>query len=160
MNNLHQLLTRLADAEFEFVVVGGYAAVLHGSAFVTNDLDVCALLSPEHVAKLRQALVDLHPVHRMTKQKLSFLDHPKGGGPVNNLYLETDGGVIDELGNVLGLGDYHRLKEGAIEVTLFGRRCRVISLADLITAKEAMGREKDLLTAKELRAIAAKRKGA
>jgi hypothetical protein len=34
----------------------------------------------------------------------------------------------------------------------------VISLEDLITAKEAMGREKDLLTAKELRAIAARRK--
>jgi len=44
----------------------------------------------------------------------------------------------------------------AVEVPLFGRRCRVISLEDLITAKEAMGREKDLLTTKELRAIAAK----
>ena len=32
-----------------------------------------------------------------------------------------------------------------------------MSLTDLIAAKEAMGREKDLLTAKELRAIAAKR---
>jgi hypothetical protein len=41
---------------------------------------------------------------------------------------------------------------------LFGRRCRVISLEDLIRAKEALGREKDLLAAKELRAIAEKQK--
>jgi len=158
MNNLHQLLLKLADADLEFVVVGGYAGVLHGSAYVTNDLDICALLSPEGVEKLRGALANLHPVHRMTAQKLSFLEHPPAGQSVNNLYLETDGGIIDVLGNVLGVGDYVRLKETAIVVPLFGRRCRVISLADLITAKEAMGREKDLLTAKELRAIAAKRK--
>lgn len=61
------------------------------------------------------------------------------------------------LGNVLGIGDYQALARHAIEVPLFGRKCRVISLEDLIAAKEAMGREKDLLTAKELRAIQAKR---
>lgn len=97
----------------------------------------------------------------MTPKKLSFLDHPPAGQPVNNLYLETEGGILDVLNNVLGVGDYHhyhRLRQNAIEVPLFGRKCHVISLEDLIQAKEAMGREKDLLTAKELRAIAAKRK--
>jgi hypothetical protein len=64
---------------------------------------------------------------------------------------------LDVLSNVLGVGDYHRLQQNAVEITLFGRKCRVISLADLIAAKEAMARDKDLLTAKELRAIAAKR---
>ena len=58
---------------------------------------------------------------------------------------------------MLGIGAYQELARNAIEVPLFGHRCRVISLEDLIKAKEAMGREKDLLTAKELRAIAAKR---
>lgn len=42
-------------------------------------------------------------------------------------------------------------------IPLFGHDCAVISLPDLITAKEALGREKDLLAVKELRAIAAKR---
>jgi len=41
----------------------------------------------------------------------------------------------------------------AIEVELFGRTVSVISLEDLIAAKEALGRDKDLLAAKELRAI-------
>ena len=39
-----------------------------------------------------------------------------------------------------------------------GRNYAVMALEDLIAAKEALGREKDLLTAKELRAIAAKRR--
>ena len=40
----------------------------------------------------------------------------------------------------------------------FQMNYHVMSLEDLIAAKEALGREKDLLAAKELRAIAAKRK--
>ena len=157
MKSLHVLLQRFADAGVEFVVVGGFAGVLHGSSYVTEDLDICAVMSPGTVAKLRAILADLHPVHRMTPNRLSFLDYPPAGQPLANVYLETDAGVVDVLGSVLGLGDYHALIRHAIEVPLFGRKCLVISLADLITAKEAMGREKDLLTAKELRAILAKR---
>jgi len=160
MKSLHLLLQRFADAGLEFVVVGGFAGVLHGSSYVTNDLDICAVMSPETIAKLRETLADLKPVHRMTHKKLSFLDHPPAGQALTNVYLETDAGIVDVLGSVLGLGDYHALVRNAVEIPLFGRRCRVISLEDLIKAKEAMGREKDLLTAKELRAIAAKRQSA
>lgn len=157
MQSLHLLLQRFADAGFEFVVVGGYAGVLHGSSLVTNDLDICAVLSSENVQKLRTVLADLHPVHRMTHKKLSFLEHPAAGTPVANLYLETDGGIVDVLSSILGVGDYGRLRRAAVEIPLFGRKCPVISLEDLITAKEAVGREKDLLAVKELKAIAAKR---
>ncbi len=157
MKSLHVLLQRFADAGLEFVVVGGFAGVLHGSSYVTNDLDVCAVMSPETIVKLREALADLHPVHRLTPQRLSFLEHPPAGQPLANVYLETDAGIVDMLGSVLGIGDYHALVRQAIEVPLFGRKYRVISLEDLIKAKEALGREKDLLTAKELRAIQAKR---
>lgn len=157
MKSLHLLLQRFADADLDFVVVGGFAGVLHGSSYVTDDLDVCALLTPENISKLRVALGDLHPVHRITHKKLSFLEHPPKGQKLLNLYLETDAGVVDVLGAILGVDGFDTLRKNAIEIPLFGRRCRVISLKDLISAKEAMGREKDLLTAKELRAIAAKR---
>jgi len=157
MKSLHLLLQRFIDAGLEFVVVGGFAGVLYGSSYVTDDLDICAVLTPETVDKLRSALGDLHPVHRITHKKLSFLEYPPAGQPLANLYLETDAGVVDVLGKILGLESFEALRRNAVEIPLFGRRCPVISLADLITAKEAMGREKDLLTAKELRAIAAKR---
>lgn len=158
MKSLHVLLQKFADAGLEFVVVGGFAGVLHGSAYVTDDLDICAMMSPETVAKLRIALATFHPVHRMSHRRLSFLDHPPEGEPVTNLYLETDAGVVDILGSVMGIGDYEALTRNAVQVPLFGHKCRVISLEDLIAAKEALGREKDLLVAKELRAIQAKRK--
>jgi adenine deaminase len=46
------------------VIVGGFAATLHGSSLVTRDLDVCAILSDQNVEKLRDALRDLQPTHR------------------------------------------------------------------------------------------------
>ncbi|HEY7640475.1 MAG TPA: hypothetical protein VH814_12175 [Steroidobacteraceae bacterium] len=75
---------------------------------------------------------------------------------MNNLYLETDLGPVDFLGSINGIGDFERVRAAAMEIELFGRRCRVISLQDLIQAKEALGRDKDILAAKELRAIAEK----
>lgn len=47
MQSLHLLLQKLNDAGLDFVVVGGFAGVLHGSAYVTNDLDICMVMSPE-----------------------------------------------------------------------------------------------------------------
>ncbi len=67
-------------------------------------------------------------------------------------------GVVDILSSVEGLGDFARLKNAAEKFEIDGRVCWVISLEELIVAKEAVGRGKDKLTAVELRVIAAKRK--
>jgi predicted nucleotidyltransferase len=159
MQSFNELLQRLADSGIPFVIVGGYAAVAYGSTLVTRDLDICALLSSENVAALRRVLADSNPRHRMTAERLSFLEPPKADR-VRDMYLETDVGVIDILSEILGVGDFERLRQKAETVRVAGREYRLIALEDLIAAKEAMGREKDLLAVKELRAIASKRKQA
>lgn len=159
MSDLQKLLLRLADASVEFVLVGGYAAMLHGSSMLTRDLDVCIALTPATIERLRMVLGDTHPWHRMTAPRISFLDEPRDGVALSNLYLSTDLGTLDLLGSITGVGDYARVARDAVEVELFGRRLRAISLDDLIRAKEALGRDKDLITAKELRAIREKLRG-
>jgi len=156
IQDFNRLLHRLADSDLEFVIIGGFAAVTHGSALMTRDLDICVLLNHENVERLRKLLADWNPKHRMTAEKLSFLEFPTSDS-VQNLYLETDYGVIDILSSVMGVGDFDRLRGNAEIFEIRGREYPVISLADLIAAKEACGREKDLLAAKELRAIAEKR---
>jgi predicted nucleotidyltransferase len=153
VSDINHLLQRLCDAEIDFVIVGGFAGILHGSSLTTRDLDVCALLTQENVSKLREAFRDLHPVHRLSGQKLSFLDNPAPDVKLNNLYLGTDLGPVDFLSDVLGVGDFESVRKNAVEVELFGRRCRVISLDDLIRAKEALSRDKDHQAVTQLRAI-------
>lgn len=126
---------------------------MHGSNLLTRDLDVCAVLSAENVDKIRDAFRDLHPTHRMTPQRLSFLENPDRGTELENLYLQTDLGALDLRGSIMGVGEYERVLAGSIEIEMFGRGVRVIGIEDLIRAKESLGREKDLLAAKELRAI-------
>lgn len=153
MTELNRLLKRLFDAEIDFVIVGGFGAMLHGSSLLTRDLDVCAVLTAENVEKLRATFVDLHPTHRLTPQRVSFLENPDRGTALKNLYLQTDLGPLDLMSSITGLGDFARVLAGSIEIDLFGHRTRVIGLEDLILAKETLGREKDLLVVKELRAI-------
>jgi hypothetical protein len=117
---LSQLIQTLCDSDIDFVVVGGFAALLHGSSLMTRDLDVCALLSNDDVEKLRVALHKFHPTHRLTPQRLSFLGNPEPGEPVKNLYLETDLGAVDLLSSIQGVGDFARVRAGSIEIELFG----------------------------------------
>ncbi len=155
---LHHLIQRLSEAEIDFVIVGSFAGMLHGSSLVTRDLDVCAVLSRENVARLRDVLGDLNPTHRQTPQRLSFLDNPAPDVEVKNLHLGTTLGPMDILSSIKGVGGYARVREASVEVEIFGRRCRVISIEDLIRAKESLARPKDLLAAQELRAILEQRK--
>jgi predicted nucleotidyltransferase len=153
VTELNRLLQLLSDADIPFVIVGGFAGVLHGSSLVTRDIDVCAVLTEENVSKLRQALRELNPTHRFTPQRLSFLSETGDNAGWQNLYLQTEIGPIDILSSITGVGDFERVNAGAISVELFGRQIRVIGIDDLIAAKEALGRDKDKLAAKELRAI-------
>ena len=153
MTELNRLLQRLSDAKIDFVIVGGFAAVLHGSSLLTRDLDVCAVLTAENLDKLRDVFRDFHPVHRMTPQRLSFLENPDPGVPLNNLYLQTDLGPLDLLSTITGVGDFERVRAASIQVELFGKNINVMAIEDLIKAKQALGREKDWLAVKELRAI-------
>lgn len=153
MKNLNNLLKLLLENNVDFVLVGGFASTLYGSTMVTRDIDICYACTPENIENLRNILKDLHPVHRQTPNKLSFIEIPKELQGINNLYLDTDLGTLDILSQITGVGDYEQVKSKCIEVSVFGHKCKVISLDDLIAAKKALGRNKDLLVAKELEEI-------
>lgn len=159
MQNLKTLLKNLLENEIDFVLIGGFAAVVHGSTLVTQDLDICAAITDEQIEKLRKALKDINPIHRMnTKAKLSFLEHPQEIKGISNIYLKTDLGVLDILSETQPAGNFAEIKKRAIEISLFGHRCKVISIEDLIRVKEAMKRPKDLMTVEELRLVQKKSK--
>lgn len=150
------LINKLSESGVDFVLIGGVAASAYGSTYVTHDLDVCAVLTPGNIEKLRRVLEDLHPKHRMMIPKKSFLEIPENLEGINNLYLSTDAGVLDLISSVVGVGDFSEVRKSAIEISVFGNKCKVISLDDLIKCKKTLKRPKDLLVATELEAICQK----
>lgn len=51
-----RIVSALAEAQCQFVIVGGLNAVLHGAPIVTQDLDVCYRRTPENLTRLSKAL--------------------------------------------------------------------------------------------------------
>ena len=153
-DNLKLLLERLLKHEIDFVLAGGLAAVVHGSPAVTQDIDICVAINETQVQKLRTALRDLSPKHRMNPNfKPSFLEYPEKLEGVANIYLETNLGVLDILSELKPVGSFERISQNAITVSLYGHTCKVISLDDLIAIKETMTRPKDKEALGHLREI-------
>ena len=147
------MLTTLAGGGVEFVLVGGYAAVAHGVTLVTQDVDVCCRFTKENLLRLQTVLAQLHPRHRMTPDKLPLDLTDELCRRLKNLYLETDLCVLDCLSEVKGVGGYEDVLSHSIEVKHPGGTFRVLDLATLIQAKEAMDRPQDRLALAQLRAI-------
>jgi hypothetical protein len=153
MPELESLLERLIRQQVEFVVVGGFAAVAHGVTLLTLDIDVCCRFSPENLLKIQAAIADLHPVHRMTPDRIPLRLTTANCVELQNLYLDTDYGQLDCLGIVLGIGDYDEVEEQSVKINLPGGECRILGIDGLIQAKKAMGRARDKQTILQLKAI-------
>ena len=70
-----------------------------------------------------------------------------------NFTLTTEGGALDLMGEVAGLGDYEAVKAYAEEVELYDYQVWVLTVEGLIRFKEAPGRPKDLQLPPELKAL-------
>ena len=156
MQNLSELTRRLIEARVEFVLIGGFAAVAHGVTLVTRDVDICCRFTEANLMRIQRAFSDLHPTHR-SRPDLPLDLTPHQCVQLNNLYLKTDLGIVDCLSEVLGVGDFESVWSHSIQVELPGGSCRILDLDALIRAKEAMNRDHDRITVKQLREIKRRR---
>lgn len=147
------LLKRLVDNRVQFVIVGGFAAVLHGSSVMTEDLDLCVLFEKENISRLLNALKDVHPQHRLVGETRPVRESAEKITYYKNLYLKTDLGYIDVLSELPGIGEYEELAAHAIVISLFDMNCRVLDIDTLMKAKKQMKRSKDKETVVQLKAI-------
>ena len=153
MQGLKDLVCRLQSGGVEFVLVGGFGVITHGSALMTRDVDVACRMELDNLHRLFDSLESLRPVHRMTPQRVPFTREQAEQGGLNNLYLSTDWGQLDCLGEIKGIGGYAECFARSEALDLDGCEIRVLTLDALIEAKRAMGRPRDLHAVLELEAI-------
>lgn len=151
--NFSQILPLLVQNGIRFVVVGGGAAVAHGSARSTYDVDVVYGRDQENIHNLAQALKACKPYLRGAPDGLPFRWDDETIRSGLNFTLTTTLGDLDLLGEVAGGGNYDDLLPFSEEMAIFGVKCRFVTLEKLIELKRAAGRPKDLEAIAELQAL-------
>jgi hypothetical protein len=149
---LSEALQALGEHRVEFIVIGGFAVIAHGSQRLTFDLDVIANPSIANGRRLIAALVDLEAEYRLSSRrwtKLSTKADPAWIARDNRLF-DTRAGGVDVFYKLDGVPGWKEARSRALEVDAFGHSLLVLDKDTLIRSKLAAGREQDLADVTEL----------
>jgi hypothetical protein len=152
------IIEALAQAEVDFVLIGGLAGGAHGSAYPTYDLDVMYARERRNLERIASVLTELGATLRGAPPDLPFLLDAKTLEAGSNFTFSTRLGAVDFLAEPTGAPPYEKVREAAETIDLGGHAIRVASLDHLIAMKEAAGRTKDKLMATEYRELADERR--
>jgi hypothetical protein len=139
------IFAMLAEHHVRYVLIGGLAAVLHGSPTVTTDADICADRSPDNLRRLSTALEEIHARIRSASEPEGVAFRPDAVllGRMKVLNLSTDLGDLDLTFEPAAFDGYDELAKNAVTVSVSGADVTVASLDDVIRSKEAADRPKD-----------------
>lgn len=137
------LLTRLNKEGVKFVIIGGFAGVVHGCTLVTQDIDICCEFTAENLLLLQKAVADLNPLHRMTTGRVKLDLTKENCTDYKNLYLDTDLGQLDCVSFVDGIGDFEKVAKFSRVIEAEQLKFCVLTIDALIEAKKAMNRPRD-----------------
>ena len=153
------ILAALERREVSYVLIGGLAAVAHGSPIPTNDVDVTPETSHENLSRLSNALRDLDAKVRAegVDGGLPFSHDADSLAAVGVWNLTTEFGDLDISFVPTGTRGYPDLVEDAKATHAYGVTVTIASLADVIRSKQAANRLKDQRVLPVLREILASR---
>jgi len=143
-DDFRDLLTCLADAQVDFVIVGGFAVAHHGHVRATKDIDVLVRASAVNATHVMHGLVAFGaPVQVLN---ITAHDFAREGKVIQ---LGVPPFRVDLLTSISGI-DFDAAVANTSAIDVDGRQVRVIGLDALIKNKRAAGRPQDLADVAEL----------
>ncbi|WP_149241082.1 DUF6036 family nucleotidyltransferase [Dyadobacter sp. 32] len=137
-SDFQDFLQALNEFHVEYILVGGYSVILHGYSRTTGDMDIWVKKSKENYSKIGLAFSRFGmPMFDMTEE--NFLNNPAfdvftyGRAPVS----------IDIITKLKGL-EFENAFDNASDHIVDDLTIRLINYRDLITAKKAAGRPRDI----------------
>ncbi len=136
--DFRDFIRQFNSCDVRYILVGGYSVILHGYSRTTGDMDIWVDRTSKNYKKIKLAFLNFGmPVFDMTEE--NFLHHPewevfKFGKPPSSIdvMIKIKGLSFDECYN-----DAVFFEEDDLQI-------RTIHINNLIIAKKASGRSKDL----------------
>ena len=136
--DFREFITALNHNEVEYILVGGYSVILHGYSRTTGNLDLWIKKEKENYLKLVKAFEEFRMLlFDMTED--NFLKNPE----LNVFTFGRPPSSIDIMTDVKGL-EFDETFNNSKIIEAGGLQIRLIGLTDLLQAKTASGRHKDL----------------
>lgn len=159
--DLARLFEVLDRHKVVYVLIGGIAAVYHGSPFPTEDVDLTPQDDRANLIRLAAALVELDARVRTESapEGLLFACDADSLAAAQTWNLTTTAGDLDLTFKPAGTEGYPDLRKDAVVAQLYGVSVPVASLADVVRSKQAANRPKDQRVLPTLREILARRSG-
>jgi hypothetical protein len=153
MIELETAVKSLASHDVQYVIVGGVAITLHGTGYITQDLDICYSRTRDNIGRLVRALEPFKPTPRNWPKELPFFFEESTIRNGTNFTFDTTIGAFDLLGEVKGIGTYEDALRNSETYEIYGCLIRAFTIDALITSKSAADRPKDHLVLPELIAL-------
>lgn len=135
-SDFRDFIFALNVSQTKYLVVGGYAVILHGYFRTTQDLDIWVEKTPENHLRLSKAYAIFGmPLFDMTLENFmgeKFDVFSIGRSPIR----------IDVITKLKGLHFEDAIKHSLLK-EIEGLKVNYLELSDLIKAKKAAGRHKD-----------------
>jgi hypothetical protein len=157
--DLPRLFATLHRHKVVYVLIGGLAAVYHGSPFPTEDADITPDTDRANLNRLAAALRELNARIRTESvpEGLPFACDAEGLAAAQTWNLVTDAGDLDVAFQPSGTHGYPDLRRAATDAQLYDVTVHIASLGDVIRSKQAANRPKDQRVLPTLREILSNR---
>ena len=140
--DLSAILEGLLEADIQFVLVGGLAAVIQGAPVTTMDVDIVHSQSPENISKLFDFLKSMGAFYRRLDDRVIEPNREDLSG-VGHALLATRLGPLAVLAVIEDGKTYEDLLEHTIKIEFRGHMLRVLDLKTLVEFKKISKDSKD-----------------
>ena len=137
-----KLLRALAGVDVRYLLVGAHAVEYHGQPRTTRHMDIWLDDAPDNMERAFRALTEFGAPPLM-------LDHLNAAPPLEVVWIGVPPNRIDLAKGLRGL-DFGSCWDRRVTVEIDGQKVNIISRSDLIAAKRANGRAKDIADAEAL----------
>ncbi len=140
--DLSAILEGLLEADVQFILVGGLAAVIQGAPVTTMDVDIVHHRSSENISKLFSFLKSINATYRRPDDKIIGPKEEDLSGMGHALF-STRMGPLDVLAHIEEGNTYEDLLKHTIQIVFRGHTIRVLDIKVMIELKKRSQDPKD-----------------